>query len=248
MPIHAVSLDEAALHVVASLAARRGGWVVTPNVDILRRWVRDQGFRELIASASLNVADGVPLVWASRVQGTPLRGRVNGTDLVVRLSREAAARGLRVFLLGGAPGAAERAAKALRQKYPALIVAGVHCPAHGFEQDERQFEALVATVLGAQPDIVFVGLGSPKQDKVIARLCGRLPAAWWLGIGMSFSFIAGDQKRAPRLAQRLGLEWTYRVWCEPRRLARRYFIEGIPFFGYMLGNAFWRRCTGSIGK
>lgn len=228
--IHALRASEVIEHVLAELAARRGGWIVTPNLDHLRRLVQEPDFRALCARAELAVADGMPLVWASRLQRTPLPERVAGSDLIWTLSAAAAARSAaRVFFLGGEPGAAEAAARILAERCPGLVVAGISVPPPGFERSSQNWDALARALAEARPDIVYVALGSPKQERAIERLRASAPHAWWLGIGISFSFVAGDVRRAPRWVQRLGLEWLHRVAQEPRRLARRYFVQGLPF-------------------
>jgi N-acetylglucosaminyldiphosphoundecaprenol N-acetyl-beta-D-mannosaminyltransferase len=245
MPIHVVTMHDCVQYIVRHLQQRRGGWVVTPNVDILRRWVRQREFRRLVADSTLNVADGMPLVWASRLQGEPLPERVNGTNLISQLMPELASRQYSVFLVGGAPGSAEGAAQVLQQKHPGLRIAGVLCPDFGFEQSPDVFQAVADAVVAARPDVVLVGLGCPKQDIVISRLRPLLPSTWWLGIGVSFSFISGDIRRAPPLAQRLGLEWLYRLCCEPRRLAHRYLVQGLPFAARLFVSAAARRLRAS---
>jgi N-acetylglucosaminyldiphosphoundecaprenol N-acetyl-beta-D-mannosaminyltransferase len=229
IPFAAIGEREAARHVVESAARGVGGWVVTPNLDIVRQCARDPATARMVRSADLIVADGMPLVWASRIQRTPLPERVAGSNLVSLISAQAAGRGLKVFLLGGLPGTAERAAEVLQARDPGLRVAGTWCPPFGFEKDEAQVQAMFDAVRDSQADIVFVGLGFPKQEKLIARLRAAQPAAWWLGIGITFSFLAGEVPRAPRWMQRWGLEWVHRVLQEPRRLARRYLVDDIPF-------------------
>jgi N-acetylglucosaminyldiphosphoundecaprenol N-acetyl-beta-D-mannosaminyltransferase len=214
-----------------------GGWVCPVNVDVLRQVVEDEEIRLLVEDADLVVADGMPLLWASRLQRTPLPERVAGSSLTVSLPPRAAERGRSVFLLGGNPGAADAAADALREQAPALDIAGTACPPMGFERDEAQIGELVASLRAAQPDVVFVGLGFPKQDRLIQRLRGELPRAWFISCGISFSFVAGEVRRAPEAIQRLGLEWVHRLLQEPRRLARRYLVLAPPFVARLLTSA-----------
>ncbi len=246
--LHAIREQQAIDVVIGSLSHGRGGWVVTPNLDILRRCVHDRAFHELIAGADLVLADGMPLVWASRLQGTPLPERVAGSSLITPLTGAAASAGRRVFLLGGAPGTADGAAAVLRQRFPDLGVAGTYCPPIGFEHDEQQWEMMTKILVESRPDIVYVALGSPKQEQVAVQLRKHLPDAWWLGIGISFSFLTGDVRRAPKWMQRLGLEWVHRLWQEPGRLARRYLIDGIPFAGRLFGSSLVRRFRSSTGN
>lgn len=230
--------------ILGALDEGRGGWMVTPNLDILRRWTKSARFRELVAKADVVVADGMPLIWASRIQGTPLPERVAGSSLVSTLSAAAAERGKSIFLLGGDPGAAEEAAGVLKERHPGVRIVGTHCPPMGFERDEAAMEAIEAALREAKPDIVYVALGSPKQEELILRLRTLHPGAWWLGVGISLSFLAGRVRRAPRWMQRLGLEWIHRLAQEPRRLAKRYLVHGLPFAAKLLGAAVWMRLRG----
>jgi len=231
---HALTESATLNYIVAALSRGEGGWVVTANLDHLRRLRESDTYAALCSGASLVVADGMPLIWASKLQGTPLPERVAGSSMIDTLSARAAEVGRSIFLLGGAPGTAEAAAETLQQRYPGLGVAGHHCPPLGFEQDPAQWEAIRHRLTEVRPDIVFVALGSPKQERLIEKLRHELPQTWWLGVGVSFSFLAGHVQRAPRWMQQLGLEWVHRLVQEPRRLARRYLREGVPFAARLL--------------
>jgi N-acetylglucosaminyldiphosphoundecaprenol N-acetyl-beta-D-mannosaminyltransferase len=235
--LHAITEAQAVAHVIAALDANLGGVAVTPNLDHLRRCRLDPKFAEMLSRADLAVADGMPLVWASRLQGTPLPQRVAGSNLICSLSAAASAAGRSIFLLGGAPGTAEAAGRLLQQRHLGLTVAGQLCPPIGFDSDPEQIRAIGDALIAARPDIVFVALGSPKQERLIAELRTLLPNAWWLGVGISFSFLTGDVKRAPRWMQRIGMEWTHRLLQEPRRLFARYLIHGLPFAARLFARA-----------
>lgn len=240
---HAITERECIDGIMEAIARGEGGWVVTPNLDILRRCDASPTFRAMIEDADLVVADGMPLVWASRLQGTPLPERVAGSNLIVSLTEAAASQGRRVYLLGGEPGAADRAGAVLRERFPDLELAGTYCPPLGFEEDESEMARIRDRLLEAQPEIIYVALGSPKQEHLIRRFRDDLPGAWWLGVGVSLSFVSGHVKRAPTWIQRLGLEWVHRLAQEPRRLARRYLIDGIPFGLRLLASSLARRRT-----
>lgn len=230
VPFVALRLGEVVSLIIRRHSQGCGGWVVTPNLDILRRMMLDRSFRSLVnTDTTLYTADGMPIVWLSYLLGTPLPERVAGSDIFVELVAEAARCGKSVYLLGGTPGVAEVAARKLLEKFPALRVAGCYAPPFGFERDAEEMAKIRRLLESARPDIVFVGLGSPKQEQLIAALRELLPHSWWLGIGVSFSFVAGDVKRAPVWMRKIGLEWFFRVMQEPRRLFKRYFIIGIPF-------------------
>lgn len=208
---------------------RRGGHIVTANVDITRLVARDPEAARLVAGATLVVADGMPLVWASRLRGDALPERVAGASLVLSLCEAAAADGCSVFLLGGDPGIPEGAARALQARYPSLRIAGSDSPPLGFEHNETGVARIVAAVAAAAPGLVLVGLGFPKQEHLIERLRQAVPRAWYLGCGAGIAMVAGQFRRAPGYLQGLGLEWMHRLVLEPRRLARRYLRHDLPF-------------------
>lgn len=242
--LHAVREVECVEHVVSCLARGQGGWIATANLDHLRRLQQPGEFQRVYEQADVVVADGMPVVWACRLQGTPVPERVAGSDLIRSLSAAAGRAGRSVFLLGGEPGTAEAAAAKLAAGAPGLRIAGTCCPPFGFERDPAQVAALRTSLAAACPDIVFVALGSPKQELLIAQLRDVLPGAWWIGVGISFSFVAGTVRRAPRWLQRLGLEWLHRLAQEPRRLGARYLWSGPPFVVRLFAGALrgrWRR-------
>ncbi len=242
--IHAITETQSNEHILSELAQGRGGVVITPNLDHLRRAVRDASYREMIERADLSVPDGMPLIVASRLQRTPLPERVAGSDMISSLSRCAAEHGRSVFLLGGDEGTAERAAEVLVGRFPALRIAGTFYPPMGFEDDAALMESMLSTLRSASPDIVFVALGSPKQERLIERIRSELPHAWWLGVGISFSFLCGDVRRAPPWMRTIGFEWLHRLCSEPRRLFRRYLIEGVPFAIRLMGASLIARFRG----
>lgn len=240
----AVTEAEAVARIITELEAHRGGWVITPNLDHLRRAQGDAEFKSLVDKGTLIVADGMPLIWASRLAGTPLPERVAGSSLVSTVARAAAEHGRSLFLLGGNEGVADTAAEKLGNSYPNLTVAGTFCPAFGFEKDANELNRILTMLQDARPDIVYVGLGSPKQERLIDQMREALPQTWWLGIGISLSFLAGDVQRAPRWVQKMGIEWVHRLFQEPRRLFRRYLIDGLPFgirlLFHGIGRRIWR--------
>ena len=243
--INALTETECVYNVLDSCDGGVGGWVVTPNLDFLERSNRDPGFRAILRAATLSVPDGMPLVWAARIAGDPVRGRVAGSDLISSLCEEAAERGRSVFLLGGNEGSASAAADVLCEKYPALRIAGWQCPPFGYEHEEQELQKITNALDEAKPDLVFVGLGSPKSERLIASLHlthrTSLSSTWWIGVGVSFSFLCGEIERAPVLLQRLGLEWTHRLIKEPRKLAGRYLARDLPFAFRLLAFAVARR-------
>ena len=197
--------------------------------------------RELASSADLVVADGMPLVWAGALQGSPLPERVAGSSLVISLTAAAAEAGASIFLLGGNPGTAEAAVSALTKLIPAADFAGTLCPPFGFDGDREWLDRIERSIRESGADVVYVAFGFPKQERVIVELRSRMPDAWFVPCGISFSLMAGEVHRAPAFARRLGLELESAVSdsCRSRRkrLYRRYLLQGIPFFLELLWSA-----------
>jgi N-acetylglucosaminyldiphosphoundecaprenol N-acetyl-beta-D-mannosaminyltransferase len=238
-------LDEGQLigHVLAAFAAGDGGWLVNPNLDCLRLCARQADVHRLVTSADLVVADGVPLVWAARLQGTPITDRVAGANLIWSLSGAARDAGAGVFLLGGTDdNAAAAAATRLADAWPGLRIA-FHAPPFGFEHDRRAQRDITDALNAFGPAITFCGLGFPKQERLMRDLSCRFPRSWFIGSGASITFAAGRVERAPRWMQQRGLEWSYRLMVEPRRLWRRYLLHGLPFAARLFVSSFWRRVT-----
>jgi N-acetylglucosaminyldiphosphoundecaprenol N-acetyl-beta-D-mannosaminyltransferase len=216
-------------HIMAAGQRHEGGWVATPNVDICRQARQDPALHGLVMMASLIVADGMPLVWASRLRGRPFPERVAGGSLIFSLSEAAARHGRSIYLIGGAPGVPERAGEELRRRYPALRVAGAESPPLGFDQDPLAIAAIRDRLTAAAPGIVYVGLGFPKQERLIADLAPACPDAWFIGCGAAIPYAAGTLSRPPRWMRRTGLAWLFRLLNEPRRLFRRYLVHDLPF-------------------
>ena len=229
--LHAITERQCVDTVFSEIDEGRGGFIHTVNLDHLRRLVRDPEYAACCRAATIRTADGMPLVWAGRLQRTPLPERISGSSLIWSLSEAAARRGRSVFLLGGDPGTATKTAEILSKRYRGLRVAGICAPNLERGADGQKY-LLRQQIVSAEPDIVYVALGSPKQEELIDDLRHSLPACWWIGVGIAFSFVAGEIRRAPQWMQQVGLEWFHRLVQEPR-LARRYVIDGIPF-GLML--------------
>jgi N-acetylglucosaminyldiphosphoundecaprenol N-acetyl-beta-D-mannosaminyltransferase len=229
-PMGVVTEADAVRAIVDAAEAGSGHWMITANLDHIRRYHRDPVQRALIDDANLVVADGMPLIWASHLAGVPLPERVSGSSMVWSICEAASVRAQSIFLLGGDAGVAEHAADVFRGRYPGLEIVGTACPPFGFESDEQELDRIERQVIEAAPRIVFVALGFPKQDLLIRRLRHSLPRASFLGVGISLSYATGDVSRAPGWICGLGLEWAYRLSQEPtRRLARRYLVDGLPF-------------------
>jgi exopolysaccharide biosynthesis WecB/TagA/CpsF family protein len=198
-------------------------------MDHVVRLQKDPEFREAYRGASLVVADGMPVVWASRLLGKGLKQRVTGSDLVPEVCRLASETGRTVFFLGGNPGVAEKAGENLAKLYPGLKVAGSYAPPLGFEKDPARDEETLRRVNEAKPDILLIALSAPKQEKWIHRHRDRLQFRLALSIGCGLDYQAGAARRAPGWMRRVGLEWLWRIVLEPKRLARRYLVEDMAF-------------------
>jgi N-acetylglucosaminyldiphosphoundecaprenol N-acetyl-beta-D-mannosaminyltransferase len=227
--MHRVTRAEALAFALDLGRRGRPALILTPNADHVLRARRDPWFRAVYAAADLVVADGQSVVWASRLLGRALPERVAGSDLMPELCVAAARAGMRFFFVGGAPGDAMRAAQVLAQRAGSDGCAGVDCPPLGFERDPSYVDGLVARIAAARPHFLFVGLGSPKQELLMAALRDRLDAGAMMGVGVTFSFVAGTVKRAPHFVRRVGFEWLWRLACEPRRLWRRYLDNLVSF-------------------
>ncbi|MCW2968471.1 MAG: WecB/TagA/CpsF family glycosyltransferase [Solirubrobacteraceae bacterium] len=227
--------------IFASLDWGRGGWVVTCNLEILRQFTVNPELRPVFAEADMIVADGMPVVWASRLARDPVPERVAGSSLIFPLCGMAALGRRSVFFLGGNPGTADAAASVLSRRYPGLEIAGTLCPPFGFEAEPDEIERIRDALHAAKPDIVLVCLGAPKQEHLIRFLRRDLPGAWFFGLGISFGFVSGEVRRAPLRIQNLGLEWVHRMVQEPGRLTRRYIVDGLPFAGRLALYALGRR-------
>ncbi|WP_236058665.1 WecB/TagA/CpsF family glycosyltransferase [Planococcus glaciei] len=204
-------------------------YVVTPNVDHIMKLQTDRKFLKIYESASLVLADGQPIIWAARYLNKPLKEKVSGSDLFPLVCGMAAREKLKVFFLGGQEGVAEEAARRLKAKYTELNVAGIYSPPFGFEKNVEENEKIIKLIVDAQPDILFVGLGAPKQEKWIYENLEKIRVPVSLGIGASFDFEAGIIQRAPAWMQKSGLEWFWRFSQEPKRLFRRYFVDDSKF-------------------
>ncbi len=231
-------------HVFAALGRARGGWIITANLDFLRRYTLDVAARSLYDQADVRVVDGMPLVWALALQGQAPPGRVAGSSLTWRICERAARERRSVYLLGGEPAANERAAEVLAATYPGLVVAGRSSPMFSLPPTATELAPVIAELERLAPDVLLVGLGSPKQEHLIAALRALLPATWMVGVGISFSFVAGHVRRAPPWLRVLGLEWVHRLAQEPRRLARRYLVHDLPFAVRLFASAAEHRLRG----
>jgi N-acetylglucosaminyldiphosphoundecaprenol N-acetyl-beta-D-mannosaminyltransferase len=234
MPVAAVTALELQQHVDASLARSHGGWIVTANLDVLMHFVRDDAARDAYMRADLRVADGMPLLWAARLLGRPLPERVAGSTFAWSLAELCARRGAHLFLLGGAPGTAEQAGVVCRERHPSLRVDADSTVRFGTNLTDADVEPIARRLEQLDSRVVLVGLGSPKQELLIAQLRRRLPRSWFVGVGGTFAFMSGAVRRAPPFLQRTGFEWAHRFALDPGRLGPRYAKN----LGFLVGWAY----------
>lgn len=211
------------------ISQRRCSYVLTPNVHHIVTLEKDDGFREVYSNADLIIPDGMPLVWISRLLGRPLKERLAGSDLLVAFCDVAARKRYKLFFLGGSVGAPAKAAKILIKKNPGLRIVGTHCPPFGFENEKEESKRIVEIIKRAKPDVLFIGLGAPKQEKWIGEYREDYQVPVSITIGAAFDFTAQKVRRAPVWIQKIGWEWLFRVSQEPARLWRRYFLEDSIF-------------------
>jgi N-acetylglucosaminyldiphosphoundecaprenol N-acetyl-beta-D-mannosaminyltransferase len=226
IPFQNVTMDEAVGAIEEQI--REGGFhqVATANVDFVKNAMRQTELRDILCSCAMVVPDGMPIVWVSRLIGTPLKERVSGIDLVERLADVSARRGYGVFLLGASEQRSQRAARVLRQRYPGLRIVGRYSP-EPQPLDKMDHEEILSRIEEARPDILLVAFGNPKQEEWIAMHRDRLKVPVCIGVGGSLDFISGNVRRAPHWMQRYGLEWLHRTMHEPKRLAARYLSDTI---------------------
>ena len=231
-----VGMEEAVARIVRmTQKTDRPRYVCTGNLDHLVLLQKDAEFRGIYAEADLVLADGAPVVWLSRLPGgQPLQERVTGSDLFWELARASASTGVRLFFLGGQPGAADRAADAVRRRHPSAQVCGTDCPDFAAFDTPAEQARIRAVIAEAQPDILLVGLGAPKQEKWIHAHKEEIGVPVLIGVGGTFEMAGGVVKRAPLWMQRTGCEWAYRLCQEPRRLWRRYLVNDLPFLATLL--------------
>lgn len=223
---------------------RQPAFFITANLHYAKLTNRDDEIRRINGDADFLLADGMPLVWLSRLSGRRLPGRVTGADLVPRLCEVAAERGHRVALFGALPDIVEKAAQRLQERHPSLKLVDVYSPEPEDlrpENDGRMIQRLRA----AEPDLLFVALGQPKGERWISRTYRRLGPVVSVQIGASLDFVAGKVQRAPRWMQRTGLEWTYRIWTEPNRLGPRY-LDDLLFLGRHAASKLAGRVRGKV--
>jgi N-acetylglucosaminyldiphosphoundecaprenol N-acetyl-beta-D-mannosaminyltransferase len=210
--------------IQTAILRKKAAYVVTPNVQHIALLAKDSYLCQIYSEAAFVLPDGFSLLLAARALSQRIPERIAGVDMFEALCKQAAEKGLRVFLLGGRPGSAEKAVAKLKTQYPGLIVSGILCPPLGFEKDQGQQDDIEARIKAAEPDLLFVAFGAPKQEYWIYEHARQLGVPVSIGVGGSFEMVGEVVPRAPKWLHGLGLEWLYRLVREPRRLWKRYLV------------------------
>jgi N-acetylglucosaminyldiphosphoundecaprenol N-acetyl-beta-D-mannosaminyltransferase len=230
--VSAINMETALDTIDEWIHQKISNYVCVTGVHGIMESQRDEELRRIHNSAGLVTPDGMPLVWLSRLMGFRHTERVYGPDLMLAVCQRSAMRGFRHFFYGGAPGVAEKLAMLVQAHIPCLHVVGFHSPPFRpltLEEDQ----AVVESINAANPDIVWVGISTPKQERWMAEHVGRLSAPVLIGVGAAFDFYTGVKRQAPRWMRRTGLEWFFRLLTEPRRLWRRYLVNN-PWFVWLV--------------
>jgi len=230
--ISPISMPTALSQIDDWIQSRARQYVCVCTVHTVMQCRRSDALRRLVNASGMNTPDGMPLVWLSRMAGYPDVTRVYGPDLMLAEMEHGQAAGHRHYFYGGGTDVASRLAQRMRERFPGLRIAGTHTPPFK-SVDELSSDGTVELINRAEPDIVWVGISTPKQELWMARMRARLTAPVLIGVGAAFDFHSGTVAQAPSWMQRSGLEWLFRLAHEPRRLWRRYLVDN-PWFLFEL--------------
>lgn len=228
-PIDSLNMDQTIAHIEQFIKDRRSSQHVCVNAAKIVAMQKDSFLRQIIASCDLISADGVPIVWASRLLGNPLPCRVNGTDLFENLVELCSRKGYRPFFFGAREWVVERVIQNFKTKYPNLDIAGFR---NGYYTDEEE-TGIAEMIRDSNADMLFVGFSSPMKEKFLRLWLHVMQVPFCMGVGGSFDVIASKTKRAPKWMQKYGMEWFYRILQEPRRMWKRY-AKTNPVFAWMV--------------
>lgn len=243
-----ITLERSVEDLTSRAKAGKGALALTHNLDHIHRARANPLLANEMNAAEFRVADGVPLVWISKLAGSPLPGRVNGTDLFRSMCAAAPQAGLSVFLFGGRGNSAIDCAAALKREAKGLDIVGSVSPIDGIFEHEEEIKRSVDEIVDAEPNLVFIGLPIPMQVAFGHRIREALPTAVIVGVGTSFSYVSGEKNRAPLWAQRAGLEWAYRMITESDALYRRYLVENLPILISLAFDALKKRNGQPMGQ
>lgn len=226
--ISALNLETAVATIAHALERKQKGYVCVTGVHGVSEAQEDRKFHQVLNGSFLNTPDGMPMVWMGRWQGFSEMGRVYGPDLMLRICELSVSRGWTHFFYGGAPGVADELKLRLEKRFPGIRIAGTYTPPFRPLNPDEEAD-LLHRVGSLKPDVFWVGLSTPKQERFMAGHWQKLEATLFFGVGAAFDFHTGRVRQAPRWMQRSGLEWLFRLLCEPRRLWRRY-LKNNPLF------------------
>ncbi len=226
--VSALNLDRAVEAVAHALERKEKGYVCVTGVHGVSEAQHDPAFREILNRSFLTTPDGMPTVWMGRWQGFHDMGRVYGPDLMLRVCELTQTRPFTHFLYGGGPGVVDDLKRRLEQRFPGIKIVGTYTPPFRPLNPEEE-KSLIKQVAELKPDIFWVGLSTPKQEKFMSQYWNKLEATLFFGVGAAFDFHAGRIPQAPRWMQRSGLEWLFRLSCDPGRLWKRY-LKNNPLF------------------
>jgi N-acetylglucosaminyldiphosphoundecaprenol N-acetyl-beta-D-mannosaminyltransferase len=228
--VSAINMDMALAAIEQALEKKEKGYVCVTGVHGVSEAQSDAAFRKILNHAFLCTPDGMPLVWAGRWQGQKEMARVYGPDLMLAVLALSEQTGWRHFFYGGANGTAQALKEKLLERFPRLQVVGTYQPPFR-PLDAQEQGALQEIIREAKPDAMWIGLSTPKQERFMAEYLPKLDVTLMFGVGAAFDFLAGKIRQAPRWMQRCGLEWFFRLCCEPRRLWKRYCKNNPLFIG-----------------
>lgn len=228
-----LTMTETLLVIDELIQKNKNAYVVTPNVDHIVKLEKNEDLKNAYSEADLILTDGKPLVWASRLYRNPIKEKISGSDLFPELCKLAAEKHYSMFFLGAKEGVAARAAENLKIQYPGLDVVGCYAPPWGFENDSVELDRIEKMIKDANPHILILALGCPKQEIFAHQFRNRFNVPVSLCLGATLDFSAGNVKRAPRWMANVGLEWLYRLCQEPKRMFKRYVLEDWKFAGLL---------------
>lgn len=231
---NAVKQEQLLEEVFRNIEEKKMSSIMFVNVDVAIKAEKDELLKQALNESEMVLADGMPIIWISKLFKTPLPEKISGSDFVPELCRMAAQKGKKLFLAGGGEGVAERAAENLLMKYPGIQISGWYSPPYGFENQPEEIEKMNAAIHSAGPDIVIVCLGCPKQERYVYENRDKYKAGISICAGATIDFLAGNVKRCPAWMSRYGLEWFFRFLQEPKRLFKRYFIDDIQILRMVL--------------
>ncbi len=234
--ISVLNIDKACSIIDEMIRMKEKSYVCVAPVSTIVTCQENSVYKELINKADLVTPDGVPVVWLGRLKGFREIRRTYGPDLMTAVCKQGQSKGYRHYLYGGTSLSLEKLEKSLKQRFPDIHIVGRFSPPFR-ELTLEENEKIIQEINRLEPDIIWVGLGAPKQDFWMSQNRAILSASVLVGVGAAFDFLSGMKRQAPRWMQRIGLEWFFRLCCEPRRLGRRYLIGNSKFIYYLIKDA-----------